>query len=46
MFLCPEGPLDRFGTTLGSISESFWGYFEQLIFDDFSKILSEVSDFV
>ena len=45
MLLCPEGPLDRFGTTLGSILEPFWGNFE-LIFDDFSKILSEVSDFV
>ena len=45
MLLCPEGPLDRFGTTLGSILEPFWGHFE-LIFDDFSKILSEVSDFV
>ena len=45
MFLCPEGPLDRFGTTLGSILEPFWGHVE-LIFDVFSKIFSEVSDFV
>ena len=45
MLLCPEGPLDRFGTTLGSILEPFWGNFE-LIFDGFSKIFSEVSDFV
>ena len=45
MLLCPEGPLDRFGTTLGSILEPFWGHFD-FIFDDFSKILSEVSDFV
>ena len=45
VLLCPEGPLDRFGTTLGSILEPFWGHFE-LIFDGFSKIFSEVSDFV
>ena len=45
MLLCPEGLLGRFGTTLGSILEQFWGHFE-VIFDDFSKILSEVSDFV
>ena len=45
MLLCPEGPLDRFGTTLGSILEPFWGHFE-FMFNDFSKILSEVSDFV
>ena len=38
-------PLDRFGTTLGSILELFWGHFE-VIFDGFSKIFSEVSDFV
>ena len=45
MLLCPEGPLDRFGTTLGSILEPFWGHFE-LIVDGFSKIFSKVSDFV
>ena len=45
MLLCPEGPLDHFGTTLGSILEAFLGHFE-LIFDVFSKIFSEVSDFV
>ena len=27
MFLCLEGPLDRFGTTLGSILDPFWGNF-------------------
>ena len=45
MLLCPEGLLGRFGTTLGSILEPFWGHFE-LMFDVFSKIFSEVSDFV
>ena len=45
MLLCPEGPLDRFGTTLGSILEPFWGNFE-LMLDVFSESLSEVSDFV
>ena len=45
MLLCPDGSLDRFGTTLGSILEPFWDTFE-LIFNDFSKILSEESDFV
>ena len=45
MLLCPEGPLGRFGRTLGSILEAFWGHFE-VIFDVFSKIFSEVSGFV
>ena len=45
MLLCPEGPLDRFGTTLVFILEPFWGHFE-LMFDVFSRIFSEVSDFV
>ena len=45
MLLCPEGPLDRFGITLGSILEPFWGHLE-LICDVVSKIFSEVSDFV
>ena len=45
MLLCPEGPLDCFGATLGSILEPFWSHFE-LIFDVFSKIFGEVSDFV
>ena len=45
MLLCREGPLDRFGTTSGSMLEPFWGHFE-LNFDVFSKIFSEVSGFV
>ena len=45
ILLCPEGPLDRFGTTLGSILEQFRGHFE-LIFAVFSKMFSEVSGFV
>ena len=45
MLLCPEGPPDRFGATLGSILEPFWGGFE-FMFDVFSKIFSEVYDFV
>ena len=45
MLLCPEGPLDRFGTTLGSILERFWGHVE-LMFDVFPKVFSEVSDCV
>ena len=31
MLLCPEGPLDRFGTTLDSILEPFWGHFEVIL---------------
>ena len=45
MLLCPKGPLDRFGTALGSILEPFWGHFK-VIFGVFSKIFSEVSGFV
>ena len=44
MFLCPEGPLDRFGTTLGSILVSCWHNFE-LTFSVFSKMFGDVSDF-
>ena len=32
MLLCPEGPLDRLGTTLGSILEFFWSHFELVFF--------------
>ena len=45
MLLCPEGVLDRFEATLGSILKPFGDYFE-FIFDGFSKMFSKVSDFV
>ena len=45
MLLCPEGLLGRFGTTLGSILEPFWGHFG-FIFNVFPKIFNGVSDFV
>ena len=43
MLLCPEGPPDRFGTTLGSILEPFWGHLE-FIFGVFSKLFSDFAD--
>ena len=43
MLLCPEGLLGRFGTTLGSILEPFWGHLE-LIFGVFSKFFDDFSD--
>ena len=43
MLLCPEGPLDCFGATLGSILEPFWGHLE-LIFGVFSKLFGDFSD--
>ena len=43
MLLCPEGLLGRFGTTLGSILEPFWGHLE-LIFGVFSKFVGDFSD--
>ena len=42
MLLCPEGLLGRFGTTLGSILEPFWGHLEVMFgvfFLSFSVIL-------
>ena len=43
MLLCPESLPGRFGTTLGSILEPFWGHLE-LIFGVFSKVISDFSD--
>ena len=43
MLLCPEGPLDHFGTTLGSILKLFWGHLE-LMFGVFSKLFGDFSD--
>ena len=43
MLLCPEGPLDHFGSTLGSILDLFWGHLE-LIFGVFSKLFGDFSD--
>ena len=43
MLLCPEGPLDHFGTTLGSILEQFWGHLE-FFFSVFSKFFGDFSD--
>ena len=40
MLLCAEGLLGRFGTTLGSIVELFWGHLELFVgvFSSFSMI--------
>ena len=43
MLLCPEGLLGRFGTTLGSILEPFWGHLE-VIFGVFSEFFSDFAD--
>ena len=42
-FVCPEGSLDRFGTTFCSILERFWGHVG-VIFGGFSKMFGAVSD--
>ena len=43
MLLCPESPLDHFGSTLEVILEVFWGYFE-LMFGVFSEFFGDFSD--
>ena len=42
-FVCPEGSLDRFGTTFWSILEPFLGDFG-VMFGGFSKMFGVVSD--
>ena len=50
MLLCPEGLLGRFGTTLGSILEPFWGHLEVIVgvfsefFGDFADLFEGCSD--
>ena len=41
MLLCPEGPLDRFGISLGSVLDKCWCHFDFF----FSQMFSDVSDF-
>ena len=41
MLLCPEGPLDRFGTALASILEAFWGQVE-VMFDSIRSCMYAV----
>ena len=43
LFLCLEGPLDRFGTTFCSILVPFGGHVG-VIFCVFSKMFGDVSD--